>query len=432
MAVGGQAYVVALPACAWALAALALLPATSAAAAPTDTAPPATTAPSPAPPTLGLTLEHGWIDASVGGEPGALVAVSELVAGARTPLTEVTLGNGVTPIVHLAGWSCQRLQRTFVATQSDGSAVSASIQTPSCSRRLAVQSPSHGIAGGTIRLVVRDRWRLGGLRFSVCVQPPAYRPRCRRAQLAIGRSVDKVTIRVASPGVWLVVVKTGFGERLTRSARVAHPSRRLRILATGDSEIQVLDQLLAAAVSSLRADVTSDAIVGTGISKPQQFDWVRHAWWQSSADQPDVTVVFVGGNDNFAIPTAGGLVRCCGRDWSMLLAARVDSMMRAYVRRGRGRVYWFLLPAPSDPRWAVSFRAANLAFELAAARNPDGVRLIHDERVFTPGGYFQPTIDYHGQTVSVRQADGLHLNPAGDRIAVSLLLAAMRRDRVLG
>jgi hypothetical protein len=130
MAVGGQAYVVALPACAWALAALALLPATSAAAAPTDTAPPATTAPSPAPPTLGLTLEHGWIDASVGGEPGALVAVSELVAGARTPLSEVTLGNGVTPLVHLARWSCQRLQRTFVASQSDGSAVSGQRQYP--------------------------------------------------------------------------------------------------------------------------------------------------------------------------------------------------------------------------------------------------------------------------------------------------------------
>jgi hypothetical protein len=107
-------------------------------------------------------------------------------------------------------------------------------------------------------------------------------------------------------------------------------------------------------------------------------------------------------------------------------------MMQAYVRRGAGRIYWFMLPIPRDPTWATSFRAVNLAFELAAARNPDGVRLIHDERVFTPGGYFQPTIDYRGQTVSVRQADGLHLNPEGDRIALSMLLAAMRRDRVLG
>jgi hypothetical protein len=335
------------------------------------------------------------------------------------------------------------LQATAAATPTDitppaitgsaRSAPTAAVATPTpFSRRLAVRVPSHGIAGGAIRLVVRDRWGLGGLRFSVCVQAPAYRPRCRRQQLATGRSIDKVTIRVPSPGVWLVVVKTRFGQRLSRSARITHPGGRVRILATGDSEIQVLDQFLAAAVSPLGADVTSDAIVGTGISKLQQFDWVRHAGWQSGADQPDVTVVFIGGNDNFAIPTTGGFVQCCGHDWSVLLAGRVDSMMRAYERRGSGRVYWFLLPAPSDPRWAMSFRAANLAFELAAARNPDGVRLIHDERVFTPGGHFQPTIDYHGQTVSVRQGDGLHLNPEGDRIALSMLLAAMRRDRVLG
>ncbi len=386
----------------------------------------------PSMPTLGLTLERGWIDASVGGEPGASVAVSELAAGTPAPLGDVSLTGGVARLAHLVQWRCDRRRRTFLARQTDGASVTASIETPSCARRLELRTPSRGTAGGTIRLLVRDRWGLGGVRFSLCIQPPAYRPRCHRHRLAAGRPLGKLAIRVASPGTWLVVVKTRFGERLRRSARVAHPGGRLQILATGDSEIQILDQFLAAAVAPFGAGVTSDAIVGTGISKLQQLDWVRHAWWQSGADQPDVTVVFIGANDGFALPGPGGLVQCCGRDWSGLLSGRVSSMMQAYVRRGAGRVYWFMLPIPRDPTWATSFRAVDLAFELAAARNPDGVRLIHDERVFTPGGAFRQTIVYHGQTVDVRQADGLHLNPAGDRIALAMLLAAMRKDRVLG
>ena len=51
--------------------------------------------------------------------------------------------------------------------------------------------------------------------------------------------------------------------------------------------------------------------------------------------------------------------------------------------------------------------------------------------VFTPGGRFRQTIRRDGRTVSVRQADGVHLSPAGDEIAVSLILAALRRDGLL-
>jgi hypothetical protein len=296
-----------------------------------------------------------------------------------------------------------------------------------------MQTSSVARPGRRFAVVVRDTWGVGDLRLTLCVRPPAYRESCRPERLRRGVARLQVENLAASPGRWEVVARSRFGQRLVGDVKVVHFGGRLRLLATGDSEIQLIDQFLASSLAGRRVDVASDARIGTGISKLQLFDWIGHAWAQAGSLQPDITVMFIGGNDDFAIQTrSGSWVLCCGRRWSELLADRVDEMMRAYLRGGAGRVYWFMLPAPRDPRLAGSFAGANVAYGIAAARHPDGVHLMRADHVFTPNGYFQQTINYHGQQVSVREADGYHLNAAGDQIATSMLIDAMRADRVIG
>lgn len=220
-----------------------------------------------------------------------------------------------------------------------------------------------------------------------------------------------------------------------RAARVPRPARRhrLRLLATGDSMIQTVDGYLARGLAARRGtSVRSDAHVATGISKPQQLDWVRKARGQAAGVKPDVTVMFIGANDGFPLRIpGGGRAACCGDAWVAAYAARVAAMMRSYRRGGRSSVYWLTLPAPRPPAFARVFRRVNAAIRRAATRVGDGVHVVDLVPVFTPGGEFRQTIRFHGRTIDARQPDGIHLSQAGASVAAALVIERLRADHAL-
>jgi lysophospholipase L1-like esterase len=207
----------------------------------------------------------------------------------------------------------------------------------------------------------------------------------------------------------------------------------LRLLATGDSMIQVVDGYLKAGLARRRATlVRSDAHVSTGISKLGMLDWIRTARGQATGFKPDVTVVFIGANDGFPMKTPSGAnVGCCDAGWVAEYARRVAAMMRSYRRGGRSLVYWMTLPAPRPGTFARVFRAVNPAIRAAAARVGDGVRVIDLVPVFTPGGRFRQHVTFRGRTVDARQPDGVHLSTAGAQIAASLVIDRLRADGAL-
>jgi hypothetical protein len=203
---------------------------------------------------------------------------------------------------------------------------------------------------------------------------------------------------------------------------------RLRVIAAGDSMIQVLDAKLAERLAG-SASIRTDAHVSTGITKPWMLNWPAQARRLARSVRPDATVVFLGANDGFGLPGPGGEdVPCCSDAWVAAYAARAAEMMRAYLRGGAGRVYWLTLPTPRSAAFARVFGGVNAALRRAARAHPGQVRIIDTGRVFTPGGRFRQTMRHDGASVDVRQADGVHLSPAGDAIAASLVVAAMRRD----
>lgn len=216
----------------------------------------------------------------------------------------------------------------------------------------------------------------------------------------------------------------------TRSARRPLFTRlpRLRLLATGDSMIQIIDGYLKQRVGRLRgATVRSDAHIGSAISKPGQLDWVRKARGQSSGFKPDVTVMFLGANDGFPL----GGARCCDEPWVAAYARRVEAMMRSYLRGGRSYVYWLTLPTPRRAEFVRIYSRVNAAVKRAARRVGGGVRVIDIARVFTPGGRFRQRITFRGKTITARQADGVHLSTAGASVAATLIIDRLRADHAL-
>ncbi|MFP5362859.1 MAG: GDSL-type esterase/lipase family protein [Thermoleophilia bacterium] len=274
----------------------------------------------------------------------------------------------------------------------------------------------------------------------------------RGAQMTLRAPARELRVRLGDSVSWRVVVRWRDGSRCAvvpgpaRCTQV-HPAagaltlrtrparrppftrlRRLRLLATGDSMIQIIDGHLEQRLGRLRgATVRSDAHVGSGVSKPAMFDWLRKARSQASGFKPDVTVAFVGANDGF--PLAGA--QCCEEAWVAAYSRRVEAMMRSYLRGGRSYVYWLTLPAPGRAELVRVYSRVNVAIRRAAQRVGGGVRVIDIARVFTPGGRFRQTIRFRGRTIDARQADGVHLSTAGAAVAATLVIDRLRADRAL-
>jgi lysophospholipase L1-like esterase len=365
--------------------------------------------------------DRGYVGLRMHADAGEPVSIRDETTGRTRTLTPAS---EETRLRRFEPWSCKARTRRFTVTQGELTATAA-VRTPSCARRLEAAGPRVALAdtGGVLR--VRDRWRLGGLAARLCVRPPGMAKRCRRVRIRPGRRLQALRFANPRPGVYRLTLRTPY-QRLRRALRANPAGGRLRILATGDSMIQIIDSYLEARAGG-RARVRSDAHISTGLSKPSSLDWQAQARRQA-ARRPDVVVMFIGANDGF--PMAGAA--CCGSAWVAEYARRARRMMRVYARGGRARVLWLLLPTPRTGFFREIFPAVNTALRRAARGLDDDVRIVDLVEVFTPGGRYRDSIEVGGgKTVRVRQGDGIHLNTAGASIAANIVLRALRAERIL-
>lgn len=366
--------------------------------------------------------ERGFIRLTLHSPPGTPVVIDE-VGGPR--VTRLTPRAATTILRRAAEWRCDRRLRRFVATTADGENAEARVRTPSCAHRLALVAPASARTGREVRMRLVDRWGVGNLAARVCVEPPGGPARCRRVRLRQGQRSRHWSFQAPRPGGWRVTARTGWSEA-GRAVRLPPPGGSLKVLATGDSMVQRLDTSLARRLRPLGVRVRSDAHPATGISKPSPVDWVATAHRQAGS-RPDVVVMFIGAGDTFPL----GGASCCGKPWVAEYARRARSMMGAYARGGRGRVYWLLLPTPREGFVRRSFPAINRALRRAAATARRDVRIVDLVDVFSPGGRYRKWIRRGDREVGVRQADGIHLSDEGAAIAAGVVLRVLREERIL-
>jgi hypothetical protein len=229
-----------------------------------------------------------------------------------------------------------------------------------------------------------------------------------------------------------VSVRSHYGARKNRQVWVSHRGGRIRLLAAGDSEMQILDTFIAQDAARYGVGVSSDARISTGLTNSFFFDWPRHARAQAATVKPDATVFFIGANDGFPVRGPGGhRVNCCGADWSAGYASLVVEMMRIYLRREAGRVYWFVLPTPRPGNFQRLFNAVNRGIRSAARRLPGRVALIDANAFFTPGNRYRNYMVYHGHGFVIHEPDGIHLSTAADKINASFVVRRLLQDGLI-
>lgn len=229
-----------------------------------------------------------------------------------------------------------------------------------------------------------------------------------------------------SAGGGLPVVTPDSFDPVTLGAKPL-PHRPLKtVLVTGDSMATPLDTEIARALASRSGvKVIREPHLGTGISKSLLVDWGKLSAEQAATEKPDAVVVFIGANEGFSMPGPGGKqVQCCGPDYAAVYANRVRRMMDTYRQKGAARVYWLTLPTPRDSARQQVARVVNAAIEVAAEPLRSTVRVLDTVPIFTPGQKYR---DAMNGTI-VRQADGIHLNEAGAKIAAGRVITLIKRD----
>jgi hypothetical protein len=233
-------------------------------------------------------------------------------------------------------------------------------------------------------------------------------------------------VRRSAPAAFVVVLLSVVAAPPSEAAPV-------RVLVTGDSLVQPLDQLMVRPVARRGGRVIRDPRPGSGITRPLVLDWVKHARRQVRKRRPQATVVFIGAGDTEPLTSASGpRVGCCRRGWIDAYADRVERMMRTYMRNKRRPVYWLTLPAPRQRERRRQFLAINYAIEQAARKAGEKAHVVDTVPALSPSNEFHRKVRYRGRSVVVRDGDGVHMTAAGARIARDLVVRAMRRGGVIG
>ena len=381
----------------------------------------------------------GVIGVHVNAPPDREVTLGEIVAGKRRPLETLSAPVQFWDVAEIAKWRCDRQVRRFYATAqlATGEVVSATsaVRTPSCRARLALRLPARTRPGRPARLVVRDRWQIGGVGGRLGLAVPGEALSCRRFRIRRGRQTMESHVRLRSTGRWRVELR-GPDQRVRRTLAVGlrtspqrSGSRTPRLLFTGDSMMSNLDTIVGDRLAG-RARVISELRFATGLSKPG-FDWIKAARRDAESHRPRAVVAFIGAVEGFSMRNPyGASIPCCGHDWIAEYARRVRAVVRGYAY-GRGtRVFWLTQPAPRAADRVQVYRAVNTALSLATHSSPR-LTLVDVAGLLTPGFVYRTFMEVNGSRTRIRAHDGLHLSLAGARLAGTRVVRALSRAGIV-
>ena len=126
----------------------------------------------------------------------------------------------------------------------------------------------------------------------------------------------------------------------------------------------------------------------------------------------------------------GEELTCCGEPWIAEYTRRARAMMRTYVDGGKRALVWLNVPIPRNEERRPIAQAVNVAL----ARAVMGVQraaVLDVAEIFTPGGVYRDAMTVRGRSVRVREADGVHLSPAGASIAARAVIEQLERFGVV-
>jgi len=167
---------------------------------------------------------------------------------------------------------------------------------------------------------------------------------------------------------------------------------------------------------------------GTGLVRPDVFDWLDYAGARLAEVKPEAVVCLIGANDGQAVRSPGGWMQFGTPEWDTEYGARVGALMEL-LAGGARRVYWIEVPIMAAAEYNARVQHINVVHRRQA---DDRTRVLYVEAYSLfqneAGEFARELPDESGHPVVVREADGIHFTPDGAGRLARHVLAMMAAD----
>jgi hypothetical protein len=220
---------------------------------------------------------------------------------------------------------------------------------------------------------------------------------------------------------------------LSPSAPASTPLPPLPAITNGQPRVVALagDSMMAVGLSDiLLRETAADPNVrvikafrsGTGLARPDVFDWMQEYPAMIGSEHPDAVIVAIGANDGQGFVEDGKVLAFGSDAWMQVYQDRIAAFLSLLTQNG-ATVVWVGLPPMKSAQYNEKAAVINRVTYTVVSRTPQAswwnpLPHVGDES----GRYreFQTTPD--GRTTRLRAPDGIHLSDEGAMLLSSALI----------
>lgn len=161
---------------------------------------------------------------------------------------------------------------------------------------------------------------------------------------------------------------------------------------------------------------------GTGLARPEVFDWMQQYPAMLGAERPDVVLVAIGANDAQGFVVEGKVLKCGTEEWRAVYQQRVDDYL-SMLESGGARVVWMGLPPMRAASYDEKIAIINRIDYTVVSHHPQAAWISLAAVVGdTAGGFREFQLAANGKPLRLRAADGIHLSDEGAGLLTPSLL----------
>lgn len=162
---------------------------------------------------------------------------------------------------------------------------------------------------------------------------------------------------------------------------------------------------------------------GTGLSRPDVFDWMNEYPAMLGADKPDTVIVAIGANDGQNFIENGKVLDFGSDAWTVAYEQRLTRFLDLLTRDG-AQVVWMGLPPMRLAKYNQRMAQINRIAYRVVSRHPHASWWNTSPYIADADGQYREYAQTpDGGTTRIRAGDGIHLSDEGAGLLTPMLLA---------
>jgi hypothetical protein len=244
------------------------------------------------------------------------------------------------------------------------------------------------------------------------------------------RFASFLTLAVVTTLASLTLVSTGPRAGAAASTTTTTVPQPLTLTANGRANILVIGDSLGTDLAgglgwqlskSKEISLIQKGKSSTGLSNSQFFNWPQHLKKYLAQYHPQLTIVFLGGNDEQGIEANGHPYAFNTPGWRTQYTKAVATMMNESVNAGSD-VLWVGMPIMFPNGYRQGMQVINSIFASVASKKSHVTFLPTWKFFASSNGQFRFNASVNGSVQLIRESDGIHPSAVGQNVLATYIV----------